>query len=276
MYDIDLKNVKKGKRFYGTFLFIGILFSLILTGVIILVSITNSKLDAEVMSSEVNIINDDDMYKKSYKYSVDGKEYTCVSSSSTSWIPKTENSIIYYESANPINCSTSSNFRTTLIIAIFYIVPAIFIIIAIINMKKVNKRVALINELNKNGKLVKGLTYHMEPTGMVVNNVTIMKPVVDYTLPSGSVIQLVGDPRHDRKDCDEDGLMDIIIDENNPDNYFIDFEINRISGNLPSDYYKKPMEQQSNIDVVEEDIEDNNDASLQTISYKELQNDKNQ
>ena len=31
-------------------------------------------------------------------------------------------------------------------------------------------------------------------------------------------------------------MVDLVIDENNPKNYFIDFEINRLSGNLPSDY----------------------------------------
>ena len=72
---------------------------------------------------------------------------------------------------------------------------------------------------------------------MVVNNKRIFKPIVEYTLPSGSVITLEGDARHDKKLSDEDGLVDLLIDENNPSNYFIDFEINRLSGNLPTDYY---------------------------------------
>ena len=32
----------------------------------------------------------------------------------------------------------------------------------------------------------------------------------------------------------------MVIDEADPDNYFIDFEINRLSGNQPSDYYNDP------------------------------------
>ena len=31
-------------------------------------------------------------------------------------------------------------------------------------------------------------------------------------------------------------MVDLIIDESDPNNYFIDFEINRLTGNLPQDY----------------------------------------
>ena len=34
-------------------------------------------------------------------------------------------------------------------------------------------------------------------------------------------------------------MVDLLIDESNPDNYYIDFEINRLSGNLPQDYYQQ-------------------------------------
>ena len=76
---------------------------------------------------------------------------------------------------------------------------------------------------------------------MKVNDVSIQCPVVKYTLPSGETIELKGDPRHDRKLSDDDGMVDLVIDESNPENYFIDFEINRISGNLPSDYFQQPQ-----------------------------------
>lgn len=73
---------------------------------------------------------------------------------------------------------------------------------------------------------------------MSVNNVKIKRPVIDYMLPTGTVITLTGDARHDRKHWDSDGMVDLLIDENNLDNYYIDFEINRITGNLPQDYYQ--------------------------------------
>ena len=78
-----------------------------------------------------------------------------------------------------------------------------------------------VEELNEKGKLVKNLPYTLENTGMSVNNRQIQRPVVDYTLPSGSIIKLYGDPRHDNKSFDADGYVDLVIDESNPENYFI-------------------------------------------------------
>ena len=133
---------------------------------------------------------------------------------------------------------------------IFFFLPLSFMILSIINIRRINRRVALINELNKKGKLIKNLSYHMENTGIVYNNIKIYEPVVDYVLPNGTKLIWHGDPRFDLKNSDADGMVDVVIDEDNPDNYFIDFEINRLSGNLPSDYYNNSMEQNNSIDEV--------------------------
>lgn len=122
---------------------------------------------------------------------------------------------------------------------LFTVLPLIFIVVLVVNITKVIKRIKSINELNKKGKLVKNLPYHLENTSMAVNNVPIQMPVVNYSLPSGETVVLYGDPRHDKKIADADGMVDLVIDEDNPENYFIDFEINQISGNLPTDYYKQ-------------------------------------
>ena len=34
-------------------------------------------------------------------------------------------------------------------------------------------------------------------------------------------------------------MVDLLIDESNPNNYYIDFEINRLAGNSPQDYYQQ-------------------------------------
>ena len=153
------------------------------------------------------------------------------------------------------------------------LLPLAFVIIAIVNMHKISKRIKLINELNQKGKLIKNLPYHLEGTGMSVNNIQIQRPVIDYTLPSGSVIKLYGDPRHDRKYADADGMVDLVIDENNPDNYFIDFEINRLSGNLPNDYYNNPQQINQNI---AEDVNQDNINLQQENSITQFQTQENQ
>ena len=253
MYDINLKNVKKGKGFHRGFLFVGILFFAIMVGVLVSNILREKKMDAEVMSSRVEIResrdSDGTMYSPVYYYEVDGIEYECTSSASSSSRPSTENKKIKFESEQPSSCFSPYDKSSNTLIIIFLIIPIVFILIGIFNINKINKKIKMIKELNNTGKLVKNLPYRMETSGMRVNNVDILKPVVDYKLPNGTILQLTGDPRHDRKNQDADGMVDLIIDENNPDNYFIDFEINRLSGNLPGDYYvdqtiQQPMMQQ--------------------------------
>ena len=180
------------------------------------------------------------MYSPVYYYTVNNKDYTCSSNSSSSINPGTTNQTVYYDSKNPENCMTKYSKSGNWWMIIFAFIPILFIVVAIINMKKINKRIALIKELNQKGKLIKNLPYHLENTGIIINDIPVQRPVVEYTLPSGSTITLRGDPRHDRKSFDTDGMVDLVIDEDNPENYFIDFEINRLSGNLPTDYYHNP------------------------------------
>lgn len=42
--------------------------------------------------------------------------------------------------------------------------------------------------------------------------------VVDYILPSSSIVTLYGDVRNDRRSFDADGKADLLIDESNPEN----------------------------------------------------------
>lgn len=248
MYDINVKNIKKGKNFWYIFLGVGILMLVIFTVIIVGNVTKKNSLDSSTMSTSVEVrettnSDGDTLYSPTYNYKVGHKEYSCKSNSSSSIYPKTDNKIVYYDSKNPSNCLTEYSLKTNYILMAFLLLPAIFLIISIININKISKRLKVIAELNQKGKLVKNLVYHLEDTGMVVNNVPIQRPVVDYTLPSGSVIKLQGDPRHDKKSSDADGMVDLVIDESNPDNYFIDFEINRIGGNLPQDYSNQNQQQ---------------------------------
>lgn len=247
MYDINIKNVKKGKRFYYMFFLVGLVFMAIIGYVYISSILKLKSLDSNVISSSVVVksyINDEGttMYSPVYYYEVNGESYTCGSNSSSSINPGNENKTVYYDSKNPSNCMTKYTKSWNNILLVFELIPIIFIVVAVVNIIKINKRIKVIMNLNKNGKLIKNLPYRLEDSGIVKNNVSIQRPVVNYTLSSGSTITLRGDARHDRRNYDADGMVDLLIDENNPDNYFIDFEINRLSGNLPQDYYQQAPE----------------------------------
>lgn len=191
-------------------------------------------------SAEVYTTRDSDgerMYSVSYAYVVNGNKYTCNDNLNTSIKPNGENTIIKYDLDSPQNCiSKRASFYSSFFLLLL-IIPIIFIGFGIYGLLKINRRKKSVLKLNQYGKLVKGLRYRLEETNLTINNNRILKPVIDYKLPSGSVITLYGDPRHDKAVADSDGLMDLLIDEYNVDNYYIDFEINRIGGNKESDYY---------------------------------------
>jgi hypothetical protein len=242
MYDIYLKNVKKGRFFFYIFLLAGIFFFCLLVSTFIFNTIRLKTLDSSIMSSSVDVYSytnedGDIMYKSIYYYNVDGREYKCSSSVSTGFEPIKENKTVYFDSNNPSKCVTEDSKSMGFLWLLALLIPIVFIITGIVGILKINKRLKLIKELNKNGKLIKNLPYRLEDSNFSVNNVPLQKPVIDYTLPNGITITLYGDTRHDKKYYDSDGKVDLIIDENNPENYYIDFEINRLSGNLPNDYY---------------------------------------
>lgn len=244
MYDINVKNVKTEINYYRFFLYIGILVALIINTIVILSIIKLKSLDSYTLSRYVEIqsYKDDDgdrMYTPIYYYNVNGETYKCKSSSSSNIKPEKTNGKVYYDSKNPEKCMTEYSRKSNKILIIGNIIPSVFIAIGGINVYKIRKKVKKIKTLNKTGKLIKNMPYYMENTNIWVNRVNIQRIVVDYQLPNGELTKLYSNPRYDHKYEDEDKCVDLLIDENNPENYFIDFEINRLSGNKEEDYYKK-------------------------------------
>ena len=240
MYDINFNNMKKGYKFHALFIIVGLLFGGIILGIIIHNSTLKKSMDSSVMSDRVEITSYDGengtMYSPVYYYTVDGKEYECKSSSSSNSMPSEENKNILYNSKNPEKCYSPYTSKSNKILYFVLFIPIIFLFVGVINVFKISKNIKRIKQLNKTGKLVKNLQFSMEDTGAEINGNRVQRLVVDYTLPNGTTLTLRGDPRYDYKYDDDDHMVDLVIDENNTDNYFIDFEINRIGGNLPEDY----------------------------------------
>lgn len=280
MYDIKINNVKKEKRFFYPFFIIGIVVLIVMISLIVMNIIKSKSLDSTTMSTSVEIIShvDDEgskTYSPIYYYTVKGINYACESNISSSVRPSDSNKIVYYDSKDPSKCMTEYSKSGNKIFLIFLVLPIAFITLGIINIKKVNKRIKTINELNKTGKLVKNLPYRLEDSNYKVNNVTIQKPVIDYTLPNGVTVTLHGDTRFDRKVFDADGMADLVIDESHPENYFIDFEINRLTGNLPTDYYKENINNviNTNQNVMNQNTEiSNNINEINNIKDNNIQN----
>lgn len=129
---------------------------------------------------------------------------------------------------------------------------AAFMTVFIILLNNTKKKIKQIEELNKIGKLIKGIPYRLVDSNVCINDEPLSQIEIKYTLSSGQELTLHGEPISIRKRVESIGKADLVIDENNPDNYYVDFEINRILGNTSADYYVNPNGEEDNITVQEE------------------------
>lgn len=249
MYDINTKKIRKNIKIFGLFLFVGLLILIGLIGFIIYNNQKEKKLDSTTTATNIVVKSHIDnegmkMYSPIYYYEVDGVEYTCASKASSSKYPDTNNKKVYYESKNPSNCMSEYSKTSNKLLILFLFLPFIFIAIGAIGIGKINKKVKILKELNKKGKLIKNIPYYIKNSNVSVNDVPIPMAVIEYTLPSGEMIILHSEPMYDGKIRDKDGMVDLVIDEDNPKNYYIDLEINRLTGNLKEDYFNQNINNQ--------------------------------
>ena len=106
--------------------------------------------------------------------------------------------------------------------------------------------------LNNCGKLIKGIPYRLVDSNTYSGDDPLSQIEIKYILSSGKEVTLHGDPISNSKKVERFGKADLVIDENNPDNYYVDFEINRLLGNTSADYYVNPNGEEDNITVQEE------------------------
>lgn len=232
MYNINYKNIKKGYGFYIPFLILGLIFVLLLSCFAFQGQVRKFFMDSEVKAYNVEIdkikSSNSTTFKPIYYYIVNDVEYIYSTPFSTNIAVSsmTEKNTIYYKKTNPSSCV--SEYETTIHIGYLIFIPffLIFPIVGIIGIKNIKKNIKRIKWLAENGTLIKGLKYELVNTNKRVNGAPLRAIQVDYELPSGSTIKLTGDDRYDFKTFDADGLVDLLIDSNDPTNYYIDFEIN--------------------------------------------------
>lgn len=273
MYDINTKGIRKSNFVFYIFILIGLLFFAIAAFMTFNSSLKKKSLDKEILSTNVdyNIHYSDGetMYSPVYEYEVNGQKYYCKSSVSTNQKPSDSKKTILYNSSKPWDCMIKGDTSEIIFLAIFFSVSIISILVAVIGIIKMNTKIRKIKKLNKYGKLVKKLPYTLENSNFYINGRPLKKIVVKYTLPSGEVTTLYSVKNYDSRTFDADGFADLIIDENDPTNYFLDFEINRLTGNLKSDYYNNASEDDISFNENDTHYDPTNDLTYtQTIENK--------
>lgn len=247
MYDINTKNLKKGIFEHFTFLVFGMIFIVLIFGDTAIQFIKHLSMDSKTIGTRAELPNEGNIkegkdFNALFYYKVNGHEYFCYKEetySSTKYYDS--NATIEYDSKNPSKCMVEYeeiSIADIIILLIISSAPLILAIVSVNNMIKLINRIRMAKWLNENGKLIKDLPYKLERTGIKIYGKRMRKPVINYSLPDGKVLELEGDLRYDNKLSGDDEFVDLVIDENNPNNFFIDYDINRLTGNLPTDYYK--------------------------------------
>lgn len=124
------------------------------------------------------------------------------------------------------------------IILVMFIFVAGYIYMFYYQINTMIKDYKKLKYLNENGKLVKGLVYTITTHKNCSNEIN-HKINITYVSKEHGELKLVG--YRNKEADDNDGYADIIIDEKDPKNYIIKFEINRKEGNRKEDYYDEKL-----------------------------------
>lgn len=228
MYNIDFKNLKKGYSFGLIFAIAGLLFFLVFFYIAFGGFIKKQTMDSEIVATKIEEKCDEEgMCSPIYYYEVDNQTYTCSTTGSTNIDVKSEENKVFYNSKDPSDCINEYQATIRVTFVLISLFPLLFLGVGIYEIMRVNKRVKKAKYLAEHGTLFQGIPYTMEPSGYVINGRTLMTITIDYTLPNGTTLHLIGPPRHDNMTSDADRLVDLLIDLNDPDNYYIDFAITR-------------------------------------------------
>ncbi len=241
MYDVNLYDMKKRKN---RFLIIIIILSLlmILIWKTPYIHIINYLFYGSSTTPETVVLENqyDNLEEKDYTYSFSykGKHYSCYSNTSANELDLKKRKL-FFDSHRPNRChivkEISGFFPFLFLLSIIF---SFFIILSIHSFISLRKKIKIISYLNQNGKLVKRIPYSLTPSQFMINGDTRFKPVVSYPLSNGLEVSLYGDAKHYSTYEYGENTIDMIIDENHPDIYYINFNINRLTGNLERDFYQ--------------------------------------
>ena len=128
--------------------------------------------------------------------------------------------------------------KEIVVILVMFLFIAVYIYMFYYHINIMFKKYKKLKYLNENGKLVKCLVYKItsqdDHQGILTQKINIT-----YVSKEHGELKLVG--YRNNEEHESDGYADIIIDEKNPKNYIIKFEINRKEGNRKEDYYDEKI-----------------------------------
>lgn len=164
--------------------------------------------------------------------------------------PKNDNEFVRYYSKKASICETNyrENYAFEFNFAFIYVYGFyfVFFIMSIIYMISKIKEIKRVKKLSMDAILIKRVPYKKKVSSVYTNSPILF--ILNYLFPNKINIDNVFIKGQKYKfvkyfnifrtyTTPKEGFIDVLIDKSSPNRYYIDFDINRISGNLESDYY---------------------------------------
>ena len=239
MYDIDFERFKSGH--YSGKLFIGaaaaffFLFSIFLFQGAFIKLFTNASVEAYDVKIEESEKYDSEegeyyyVYQPTYYFEVDGHKYerTRPYYSSDNVTQIKNEMTIFYNKDKPYICVSEYESDVGLFPVLMIFLFGVIISIGCLEIKISNKKLNKAKWLAKNGTLIEKLPYKVVFSGLTCNDVPIDTMSVEYKVPGFGILTFNGDYIYDNNEFSKHDTVDLLIDLNDPTNYYVDFEINK-------------------------------------------------
>lgn len=239
MYDIDLERFKSG-HYSGKLLIGGAAAFLFLISIFFFQGafmklFTNASVEAYDVKIEEKEEYDSEegeyyyLYQPTYYFEVDGHKYERTrpyySSDNVNQIKK--EMTIFYNKDKPYVCVSEYESYVGVFPFVFIFLFIAIILVGCLEIKLSNKKLNKAKWLAKNGTLIEKLPYKIVFSGKTINDIPINTMAITYKVPRFGILTFTGTDVYDDNEFSKHETADLLIDLNDPDNYYVDFEINK-------------------------------------------------
>ena len=225
MYNINYKKYHKELIIGFILLIVGILLTSLYMNYVFKGAFKKLFLDSEIDAIQIKENNKDDFYSPVYIFEVNNKKYFCEVENSSKVKPNSKEILVFYDSNNPNNCVNEYETTPSIYSYIILFFPMFSISLGLFAIAFSLKDIKKLNHLERNGILIKNAIYKIEE--VEIKKRKFIKVIgVDYKLDNGEIIHLISDLP--KKKIDILGYIDLLIDENNLNNFYMDFNLKNI------------------------------------------------
>lgn len=222
MYNINYKkyNIELIKGLL--LLIIGILFLSLYMNSVFNGALRKLFLDNKIEAFKINENKKDKMYSPVYVFKVNDKTYYCEVKNASKVKPNKKHTLVYYDSDNPNNCVNEYEASPSIYSYIIMFFPMFSISLGLFAIALSLKDIKNLNYLEKNGTLIKNLVYTIDEIEIKKRKyIKVIK--IEYKLENGEIINLISDLP--KKDLEIIGYIDLLIDKNNLNNFYMNFNL---------------------------------------------------